>query len=1366
MTDIGFNIRATAGYVTDVAPDVFQDTTPYPGTAGIAGFTSYSRSVRDRTTTQGAELAGVAFAPNSQDMIFRCDIDPGPHEIRVALGDFGSYGGTFTYELYDGLTIISSVTLFCPRGSYIDATGVVLTGADWPTLNSPLVKSFSSGYLQVISRAGGPMAHISVTPVVATGPVLEQTGGQANGVTLAQPTKAGSRLLVLRNGAATGTSALMTPGNIPMTQLESLGLPSSVGVQNARFATVWEAVDVPAGITGVTLLPTAFSANWQEWSGIDNASVRTGRQQGITTSLVNSMALDSPVQVDDDSVLIGFSCVNTTTGTGPAMTPNDPWVQTTDRPSANNNAALYAINPENAPASQTFLTTWGGLGGQGGVVAWGYPIVAPVPIPPQVLPIPNQNANVGVFFTLDIKPYFTGADSYTSNGTLPPGVTLDGSAGILSGDPTTAGVYTPNIVGVNVNGLSVNNPVQITVTEVAPVWSTIPAQTTTQGDPVSLSVAPYCTGADITYSVTPGSPLPAGLSISAAGLITGTPTTPGTSNPRIRAVNSGGTVDSAAFVWTINSNVAPPVWTTPIPDQTNSTGDTISLNVQPYQSGGTPPITYSATGIPPGITFNAGIGTFQGNPTTPGSYFTVVTASNSAGAPTDSFNWQINAAVVPPVLTPVGEQTSTVGDTINYDASTHLQSGSAPITWSATNLPSGVTIAPSTGLVTGTVGGAPQVYVVTLTATNSGGADSENFNWTVAAAATAPVWGAVGAKTNVQGTSVGAIDMSLSIVSGTTPITYTSSTLPPGLAIAASTGVITGTPTTVATTAVTIRATNVAGFSDVTFNWTINPSIPAIVQIPTQNLTETIAATPLDLTAYFTGTVTSYGLTGTLPAGLTRTGNTISGTPPSGARGTYPMVATATNVSGTSVNNSFNYVVVARASTWNTVPTQNSVQGTPVNRDMTSWLAAYSLPYTVVVLSGSLPTGLSMDSAGLVTGTPTVAGTFPNIVLRSNNAAGNADSNAFSWIVSAAPQPPVWSTIPPQTNIEDSPITPLNVAPYCSGDTPITFSATFLPAGLSMTAAGVVSGTPVTPGISPTRIDATNAAGGPISESFNWTITAVGPPVWGAIPPQSSLVNTPISAFDLSVYVTGGTGPFTFTEVALPTGLDVSSTGTVTGTPTVAGTSVARVKATGAGGNTDCAFDWGIVTGLLPPDLATLPNAVNGNEALGAQAYDLTSYNTGGAATSWTQSGGPPGTTISNAGLLSINWTTNQGTWFVTIRATNSSGFDESIVQFIIASSDPVVNTPPPSPRYNTVGTSPSVSMGVYISGATSWSATGLPAGMTINTSSGVITGTLTTAATYNPVITAVNIHGNVQTTFQWIIEPVPVQGDKRYGRV
>ena len=170
-------------------------------------------------------------------------------------------------------------------------------------------------------------------------------------------------------------------------------------------------------------------------------------------------------------------------------------------------------------------------------------------------------------------------------------------------------------------------------------------QTGTVGTAVSLqiSASDSASGQTLTYSATG---LPAGLSINAStGLITGTPTTAGSNNVTVTAKDTTGATGSASFTWTINSATGNTVTVTNPGNQTGTVGTAVSLQISASDSASGQTLTYSATGLPAGLSINASTGLITGTPTTAATNSTTVTAKDTTGATgSASFTWTINPA--------------------------------------------------------------------------------------------------------------------------------------------------------------------------------------------------------------------------------------------------------------------------------------------------------------------------------------------------------------------------------------------------------------------------------------------------------------------------------------------------------------------------------------------------------------------------------------------------------------------------------------------------------------------------------------------------------------------------------------------------
>ncbi|MBL0122198.1 MAG: putative Ig domain-containing protein [Betaproteobacteria bacterium] len=185
--------------------------------------------------------------------------------------------------------------------------------------------------------------------------------------------------------------------------------------------------------------------------------------------------------------------------------------------------------------------------------------ISPASGPPAIqLPAPAAVATVGVPYTFQYSS--TGAQpvTYAATAGLPPGVTLT-STGLLSGTPTTGGVYNFTVTAANGTLPDATQAVTITVsTPVAPVISTATPPAGTQGTPYSFSFGVSAGTAPITWTVSSGT-LPAGLTLAGSGLLSGTPTTPGTYMFAVQAAN--GTLPNAISTTYSVVIAAPPVGT-------------------------------------------------------------------------------------------------------------------------------------------------------------------------------------------------------------------------------------------------------------------------------------------------------------------------------------------------------------------------------------------------------------------------------------------------------------------------------------------------------------------------------------------------------------------------------------------------------------------------------------------------------------------------------------------------------------------------------------------------------------------------------------------------------------------------------------
>jgi type II secretory pathway pseudopilin PulG len=304
---------------------------------------------------------------------------------------------------------------------------------------------------------------------------------------------------------------------------------------------------------------------------------------------------------------------------------------------------------------------------------------------------------------------------------VPPGMTVAPN-GVVSGTPTTLGTTASSATVTDKLLRSDTEPVTFTV--VAPLALTTPSTTVAHvGDTISQAATGSGGVAPLTYKATTGLPtgLPTGLAISSStGAITGTVTTAGTYSPSITVTDSNGTFDNPASVsGTYSFTVWPAVTLAAIGDQTISLGSAVSVTAS--GAGGDGRLTYSATGLPLGVTINSSSGVIAGLPTVPGRYLPLVTVTDgSSGSASVRFALIVNTATQLIFTSPsyaAADRTSAVGTTVSMTLANNAAVLGLSPTMTISGLPPGLTLNP----LTGTVSGRPTTagtYTVTALATN------------------------------------------------------------------------------------------------------------------------------------------------------------------------------------------------------------------------------------------------------------------------------------------------------------------------------------------------------------------------------------------------------------------------------------------------------------------------------------------------------------------------------------------------------------------------------------------------------------------------------------------------------------------------
>ena len=222
---------------------------------------------------------------------------------------------------------------------------------------------------------------------------------------------------------------------------------------------------------------------------------------------------------------------------------------------------------------------------------------------------------------------------------------------------------------------------------------------------------------------------------------------------------------------------------------------------------------------------------------------------------------------------------------------------------------------------------------------------------------------------------------------------------------------------------------------------------------------------------------------GALPTGLSiSSGGAITGT--STATGVFTGTITASNGIGTAATQNFSITINQAPAFTSAAPTSSSLLNTAYSFTCTA--SGYPAP-TFSVPANTLPTGLSLNpTSGAITGTPTATGVFTGTITASNGIVTAATQN-FSITINQAPA--FTSAAPTSTG---SAGTAYNFTCSASGYPVPTFSRTAgaLPTGLTLSNAGIISGTPSAAGTFTGTITASNGIGTAATQNFSITINA------------------------------------------------------------------------------------------------------------------------------------------------------------------------------------------------------------------------------------------------------------------------------------
>ena len=556
----------------------------------------------------------------------------------------------------------------------------------------------------------------------------------------------------------------------------------------------------------------------------------------------------------------------------------------------------------------------------------------------------------------------------------------------------------------------------------------------------------------------------------------------------------------------------PVVVTLSAPNYANDTGNAQSwtrnsaiTGIQVPEATGLPLPTYTASGLPAGITFNASSRVLSGTPTATGSGTITITATNSEGSDTWTVAYTTSVTLTAPNWTDdTGDDVDWTQNSAITDITVPAASGNPTPTYAASGLPAGVTFNTGTRIISGTPTGSGS-GTITITASNSEGSDTWTVDYATSGALTAPNW-ADDTGDDQDWTQNSAItSFTVPAATGNPAPTYSVAGLPNGITFNTGTRLLSGTPTAVGTGTITVTATNSQG-SD---TWTVGYETVAAADDPelefefssitieegdtgtirvrlTSQPTSTVTVTQSESDADISvtpasrnfntnnwGNYKSFTVTGIQDADSDDDTATVTFTASGGSTATGTVMVTITDDDPPATAPSW-ADDTGNAQTW----TQNTA--------ITSFTvpAASGSPTPTYAVVGSLPAGISFSpTTRLISGTPTSSGNG-TIRIRATNSEGT-DDWTVTYTTSAQFTVPNWAddTGDDVDWTRDTAISSITV-PAATGNPTPTYVASVLPAGISFnTSTRVISGTPTSAGSGTITITASNSQG-----SDTWTV--------------------------------------------------------------------------------------------------------------------------------------------------------------------------------------------------------------------------------------------------------------------------------------
>ena len=496
------------------------------------------------------------------------------------------------------------------------------------------------------------------------------------------------------------------------------------------------------------------------------------------------------------------------------------------------------------------------------------------------------------------------------------------------------------------------------------------------------------------------------------------------------------------------------------------------------------------------------------------------------------------------------------GNAITITASLAGDSHSAGVTWALTG---GGTLSNTTTTSATYTAPAPSSSAVTATITATSIKDTTK---TQTVTITVPAAPAITTAALSGGAVGGSYALSLSVSGGIAPYTWTltSGALPAGLTLN-SDGTITGAPLAsgAGTYTVTFKVTDSGKPTPLTATVTLTITVAAA---PPVTVTTALLA-DATLNAGYSASVAATGgagaltyslASGALPAGLALSpSGAISGTPT--VVGSFTFTVAAADTFGDSGSKALTLDVNYPQLTVTPATLPDAYVGSAYAGATLHATGGSSTGYAWSLANGTaLPAGLTLSGAGAIAGTATTAGTT-SFTLKVTDSATNTATLALAIVVK--PAITITTASPLAHGYVGSVYSATLVATGGSGSgyTWVFSSGSSAPAGLSLSSAGVLGGTPTAAGAPTFNVTVTDSASNTKTAAFAITISPAVSITTASLP--DAYQTGPY--MPVTITAAGGDGgPYTWTWAAaggssLPAGMQLSTTGVVSGTPTASG---------------------------------------------------------------------------------------------------------------------------------------------------------------------------------------------------------------------